>query len=213
MTRPEHSTTVVIFIKAPVPGFAKTRLIPVLGADGAARLAQRMIEDTLATVITARIGPVELCITPAITDLAWREYGFPTEFTISDQGDGDLGARMARAAQRILESGERVLLIGTDCIDMTDELLREAANALDKVDAVLYPAEDGGYVLLGLRRFDETLFTSIAWSTPEVCATTLDRIQALNWSMLVGKTLRDLDEPEDLGLIADYSLDHRVSTS
>lgn len=213
MTSNPNSTSIVIFSKAPIPGFAKTRLIPVLGADGAAQLARRMLEDTIAVAIAARVGPVELCVTPASTDPAWQQFSFPEALRITDQGGGDLGARMARAAQRLIDCGGRVLLIGTDCINMTAELLREAASALDRVDAVLYPAEDGGYVLLGLRRFDAHLFTNIAWSTAEVCSTTLECIQRLNWSLQVGRTLRDLDEPEDLELVSGGDLNHRISIS
>lgn len=194
----DHPTTVVVFAKAPVPGFAKTRLIPALGAEGAAALAHRLLNDTLAMVQSSGIGPAELCAAPDYSDAAWQAVRIPSGIAVTSQGEGDLGERLARAVQRVLNVSDRVLLIGTDGIDLTPALLQQAAAALDKVDAVIYPAQDGGYVLLGLKRFDSTLFTDIAWSTASVCSTTIERIQTLNWSLQVGKTLRDLDEPEDL---------------
>ena len=117
---------------------------------------------------------------------------------LSGQGEGDLGARLARAARRTIEAGERALLIGTDCLELGPERLRAAAAALQTYSAVIYPTADGGYALLGLGRFDPSLFDGIAWSTPSVAAATLARLEALAWTIHVGETLRDVDEPADL---------------
>lgn len=191
-------TRVIVFAKAPLPGFAKTRLIPALGAEGAARLARKMLDATLAVALAARIGPVELCAVPPIADPAWRGIALPAGVEFTAQGDGDLGRRLARAAARSPGGGERALLVGTDCPRMSPAVLREAAGRLREVDAVIHPSADGGYVLLGLARFSPRLFDAIAWSTPTVAATTIARIQALGWSLAVGETLHDIDEPADL---------------
>ena len=191
-------TRIIIFAKAPLPGFAKTRLIPVLGPAGAAKLARRMLHRTLDSAMAAAIGPVELCVTPEIVSTAWLGVDIAQEIEISAQGGGDLGARLARATQRALEYDEAVLLIGTDCVEMSAQLLREAAVALKHKDAVIYPAADGGYALLGLTEFHPSLFDNIAWSTDSVAAETIGRIGQLGWSLEVGALLHDVDEPDDL---------------
>lgn len=189
---------IVVFAKAPQPGRVKTRLIPALGADGAAALAARMLAHTLAVAAEAASGEVELCASPAPDDPAWQGVAVPAALRWSAQGEGDLGARMAGAARRVLGGGGRVLLIGTDCPALNADGLRAAAQALDAADAVIIPSIDGGYVLLGLRRFDPTLFADIAWSTSGVAAETLARLRALGWTHRVLPALHDIDLPEDL---------------
>lgn len=191
-------TRIIIFAKAPLAGFAKTRLIPALGPEGAAKLARRMLHQTLTSAVGAAVGPVELCVTPVITSPAWLGVDVPQEVEVSAQGDGDLGARLARAAQRALEQDGTVLLIGTDCVEMSAPLLRKAAAALKCKDAAIYPAADGGYALLGLARFAPSLFEDIAWSTDSVAFETIGRIGQLGWTLEVGAPLHDIDESYDL---------------
>jgi rSAM/selenodomain-associated transferase 1 len=187
-------TRIVIFAKQPVPGRVKTRLIPALGELGAAKVARRMLDWTVRQARETGLA-VELCGDPDPT--LWYKPRLGLDLT--PQGEGDLGARLARAARRVLAQGP-ALLIGGDCPELGRPRLAAAAAALDTHDAVLHPARDGGYALLGLRRFEPSLFTAIAWSTAQVAAQTLARIEALGWSLHVGETLRDVDEPEDLPL-------------
>ncbi len=189
---------IVIFAKAPLPGQVKTRLVPALGEAGAARLAACMLDLALEQARSADVGPVELCMSPAPGSAEWAGIPLPPGVETSDQGAGDLGARMARAARRTLARGERVLLTGTDCPDLTAARLRIAAVRLSGHDAVMHPAEDGGYPLLGLRAFDASLFENVPWSTPVVADLTLARLAALGRRVWVGETLRDIDEPADL---------------
>jgi rSAM/selenodomain-associated transferase 1 len=189
---------IVIFAKAPLPGFAKTRLIPALGAQGAAALARRMLAHALNEASAARVGPVELCVTPSAADPAWQTLAVADAVQRSDQGEGDLGQRLARAAQRVIDGGEAVLLIGTDCPQLTAARLRQAAATLQRSDATLFPTADGGYVLLGLNRFAPSLFADIAWSTGSVAFETLCRLQQLGWSVHSHAMLHDIDEPADL---------------
>lgn len=193
-------TRIVIFAKAPVPGKVKTRLIPALGAEGAASLAQRMLAETVAQAIAAGLGEPELCATPHPDGVEWAPY-LPAGVRVTDQGEDDLGERLARAARRVIASGEAVMLIGTDCPALNAERLRAAASALATHDAVMHPTEDGGYALLGLTRFDPSVFAGIAWSTDTVADDTRAGIAALGWSLFVGDTLRDIDEPADLELL------------
>jgi rSAM/selenodomain-associated transferase 1 len=196
------ATRILIFAKAPVPGRVKTRLMLALGAAGAARLARRLLDHTLEQATLAAIGPVELCASPAVTHPDWAGQVLPPDLATSDQGEGDLGARLARAARRNLDSGgdagRRVLLIGTDCPALSALHLREAAAALADHEAALVPARDGGYVLLGLRAFHPSLFSDLPWSTAAVAELTLARIEALSWQVWVGAELQDVDEPADL---------------
>jgi len=196
-------TRIVIFAKAPVAGLAKTRLIPALGAEGAARLARRMLLHTLREASAAAVGPVELCVTPHPSDPAWQ--GFPPLEGVcwTEQVAGDLGVRMADAARRASAVGEPVLLIGTDCPQLDATHLRRATELLHDSDAVLYPTFDGGYVLLGLRRFDPRPFEQIPWSTAEVADRTIERVRELGWSLTVGGMLHDIDEPIDLRWLPD----------
>jgi rSAM/selenodomain-associated transferase 1 len=191
-------TRIVVFAKAPQPGSAKTRLILALGADQSARLAEQLLQHTIANALAAEVGAVELCVTPALTDPAWRTLTLPTQLEFSEQGEGDLGERLARAAQRRIERGEAVMLVGTDCPELTAQRLQAAAMALASHDAVIHPTADGGYALLGLRRFHHRLFQGIAWSTDAVCRATLGRCDELGWSVRVAEVLHDIDLPEDL---------------
>lgn len=192
------ATRIIIFAKAPVAGRAKTRLSPALGTEGAARLAQRMLVHTAANAVDAALGVVELCAAPSIADPAWPAHALPAGLQWSEQGEGDLGARMSRAAARALADGTPVLLIGTDCPALDPQILRHAAQALLDHDAVLIPSTDGGYVLLGLKRFDPALFSDMPWSTSAVAAETLRRIRDAGWSVCALATEHDIDEAADL---------------
>ncbi|HYG47626.1 MAG TPA: TIGR04282 family arsenosugar biosynthesis glycosyltransferase [Allosphingosinicella sp.] len=185
-------TRIVIFAKAPVPGRVKTRLIPALGAEGAAKLAARMLAGTVAEALATGLA-VELCGEPDAA--SWHEAR--AGLALTAQGEGDLGERLARAAERVL-ADEPVLLIGADCPELDRARLQGAAAALETRDAVIHPAHDGGYALLGLGRFDRSLFEGIEWSTATVAERTMRKIEALGWSLRVGQTLRDIDAPGDL---------------
>lgn len=195
---PMKKFRIIIFAKAPKPGYAKTRLIPALGEQGAAALARQMLLRTMQEALEADIGTVELCVTPSIDDAAWHEIEVPPGIAISEQCDGDLGARMARVAHRGIAQGESVILIGTDCVEISASLLREAARSLLDHDTVIHCTMDGGYALLGLNKFNHFLFGSMPWSTDAVASNTLSRIGQLGWSVRVGQMLHDVDEPQDL---------------
>jgi uncharacterized protein len=190
------SCRILVFAKAPVAGKVKTRLIPALGPEGAARLAAKMLDHVLVEAGRAGVGPVELCTDPKPDDPVWNPYRDKADKLVS-QGDGDLGARLERCARQASAHG-KIIMIGSDCPELDRSRLRAAAEWLDQVDAVIHPAADGGYVLLGLGRFDPSLFADIAWSTGRVAEQTIDRIRSLSWSLHVGETLHDVDEPEDL---------------
>lgn len=189
---------IIIFAKAPVAGRVKTRLIPALGAEGAAELARKMLERTVEEALAAGLGTPELCVDPDPSHADWTRIAAANVCGLSFQGEGDLGERLERAAARALARFGSVLLIGTDCPDVDRTVLRQLASDLQSHDAAICPAEDGGYVALGLTKFDPSLFRGIAWSTSSVAQETIQRIEELGWTLAVGPTLRDIDTAEDL---------------
>lgn len=192
---------IVLIAKAPLAGYCKTRLIPALGPDGAAALAAQMLRHVAQTAVDAQVGPVEICAAPTAIHPLWHTLRLPAQLAWTEQGEGDLGQRMARAAGRTLARGETVLLIGSDCPALTVSHLRNAAQATQRGAAALIPACDGGYVLLGLPHMLPALFADMPWSTPDVARITLERMAAARMPVQVGDALHDVDEPSDLAFL------------
>jgi rSAM/selenodomain-associated transferase 1 len=191
-------TRLLIFTKAPRPGAVKTRLIALLGEQGAAALHARLVRRALATARAADIGPIELHCAPDCDDPFLRfcsgYYGVP----LVPQVDGDLGARMARAFEQVFGGARHAILMGTDCPALTAGHLRAARRALvTGVEAVFVPAEDGGYALIGLTRCDRRIFAGIAWGEDRVMNQTRNRLSELGWRWRELETLWDVDRPED----------------
>lgn len=197
---------VAILARAPIPGQAKTRLIPAIGADGAARLQRWLLQRTVAMALVADVGPVTLWCTgdPSHPDFAvCRAYG---PVVVRNQPDGDLGQRMLTALR---ESGtpNGVLVIGTDCPAMSASHLRDAAERLQHHDAVVTPAEDGGYVLIGMHEPLASAFENVDWGSDRVMAQTRERLKASGASWDEPATLWDVDRPEDLSRLFALSSD------
>jgi rSAM/selenodomain-associated transferase 1 len=187
---------VAVLAKAPLAGFAKTRLVPALGAEGAGLFQARLIEHAVATACAAAIGPVTLWATPDAAHPIFQAIRARFPVALARQSDGDLGARLPAA---IAAAGGPALAIGTDCPALTSDHLRMAADVLrGGADAVVVPAEDGGYVLIGTRQPRPALFDAIPWSTPEVMAQTRTRLRALGLTWQEPLTLWDVDVPADL---------------
>lgn len=207
MTSSPDGAAVIVFARAPQPGAVKTRLIPLLGPEGAAALHVRLVKHALATARAAAFGNVELHCAPDAEDAFFRSCGKHYGVGLAPQAAGDLGARMLAAFETALAAHSRVLLIGSDCPALTARDLRQAERALrEGHDAVLVPAEDGGYVLIGLARCDARLFEGIAWSGAGVMAETRTRLATLNWRWHELETLWDVDRPEDYARLMDSGL-------
>ncbi|MDF1588552.1 MAG: TIGR04282 family arsenosugar biosynthesis glycosyltransferase [Gammaproteobacteria bacterium] len=191
--------------KAPLPGLCKTRLIPVLGQEGAAALARQMLANTIDIALKSAVGQVECCITPSpefLPDLVTR---YPPELSWSKQVDGDLGMKMAAIVSRVIDQGQSVILIGTDCPGLTTLHIQNAAQWLQHGDASLIPVEDGGYCLIGLNHYAAELFSTMPWSTDKVAEITRQRIVDLGWRLFETESLFDIDLPADLSrLQPDY---------
>lgn len=191
------SACIAVFAKAPQPGLAKTRLIPLLGAKGAATLQKLLIARALATANASGIGQVTLCCAPSADHPLLEQAAASAGAARTLQCDGDLGRRMHAAADTALARFSRVIIIGTDCPALTPAALREAARALADHDAVVMPAEDGGYVLIGLRRNDARVFADIEWGGAGVMAATRRNLAALGWRWREMNASWDVDQPAD----------------
>jgi len=187
---------IAVLAKAPVPGLAKTRLAPALGDDGAAALQERLTARAVATACAAETGPVTLWATPDPSHASFRALAERYPIALATQPDGDLGARMLTA---IRAANGPTLVIGTDCPALApDHLLAAATHLRNGIDAVLIPADDGGYVLIGMRKPQPAPFADMTWSTDTVAAETRRRMARLNLSWREPARLWDVDRPEDL---------------
>ena len=196
---------ILVFAKAPTPGEAKTRLIPRLGAQGAAALQAWLIERTLATAAAARLGPVELWCAPDRAHPFFAGCSQRHAVALADQGSGDLGERMQRALDRATRTGIPALLVGCDCPALSVDDLRAALEALEKeaIDMVFVPAEDGGYVLVGAKHATAAIFAGVDWGTGQVMAQTRERLRrnGSRWTELGSRW--DLDRPADYDRLVD----------
>lgn len=179
--------TVRLFIRFPTAGVANTRLIPAVGAEGAAEVHRRLVNRTIATVRAAGL-PLVLHITGATRQ---RFVDWLGEIETVEQGEGDLGERLARVPAPSI-------LLGADIPDLTPDHLRAAVEALEDVPVVVGPAVDGGYYLLGFRAAMPFLFDAMPWGTDSVFAETVRRLDAREVEHRLLDPLDDCDRPEDL---------------
>jgi rSAM/selenodomain-associated transferase 2/rSAM/selenodomain-associated transferase 1 len=197
-TAPENQ--LIVMTRLPCEGRNKTRLIPALGAAGAARF-----HDELARHAIGRAS--SFCMTFSNARLVVRLDGGSTregkdwlgECDCRVQGDGDLGARMRRAAgEAFAEGASRVLIIGTDCPSMDESILTKAFDALEQDDLVYGPAHDGGYYLIGMSKACDEVFDGIGWGGGEVLNQSLAAAGKVGSSVAMLDPLADVDFPDDL---------------
>jgi len=187
-------TAIALMAKAPLPGLAKTRLAPRLGAAGAAALAARLLDHAVAQAVAAALGPVTLWAAPDASHASFTRLRDTHGITLRVQPEGDLGARM----QAVFEHQAPLLLMGTDAPALDAATLRAAAAALRSHDAVFVPAHDGGYALIGLRQVQPALFDAMPWSTAQVMALTRQRLADADLRHAELPPVHDIDEPADL---------------
>jgi len=205
-SRESTRASVIVFARAPKPGEVKTRLVPVLGAEGAARLHARMAEKALRTASQVA-DAVELHCAPRARHLFFERARRRFGAVLRTQKGGDLGQRMQGALRTALRRRRHVVLIGSDCPDLQARDLAAALRALRAgADAVFAPAQDGGYALIGLRRVSDRLFAGVDWGSPDVMAQTRTRLRALGWRWKELRTVWDVDRPEDVARLRESGL-------
>ncbi len=192
----------IIFSRYPEAGRSKTRLIPALGASGAARLHEEITRHTLRTATElVHDYPVQVEVHFAGGDEGLMRQVFGGDFYYRPQVAGDLGQKMQTAMEGALqERASGVIVIGTDCPDLTAPRLRQAFKALRTWELVLGPAYDGGYYLIGCRCVWPELFADIPWGTDQVLARTLAAARYVGLKPFLLETLPDVDRPEDLSI-------------
>ena len=189
-----------LFTRYPLPGKAKTRLIPALGPEGAARLSRRMAEHALS-VARAACTPGSLFLTVCCTDARLRDFSawLGKDLTMLDQPPGNIGERMQAVFKQAFERGTPgALLVGSDLPELTADILLQARDALSTHDLVLGPAADGGYYLIGMKRYHPELFREIDWGSSCVAEQTRAVAARLNLMLAEVPKLNDIDRPEDL---------------
>ena len=198
--------SLIVFTRYPEPGKAKTRLIPVLGEDGASNLHRQMTEHTLSQVRelqSDRATRVEVYFTGG--DQLLMQDWLGTDIIYQPQGEGDLGQRMKSAFQTAFAAGmEGVAIVGTDCPGLDAKIMGQAFEQLNGHDLVLGPATDGGYYLIGLRRVIPELFAGINWGTSQVREKTVAIAISLGLAVAYLPPLFDVDRPEDLAKVTSF---------
>lgn len=189
----------MVFAKAPLPGEVKSRLTPFLGTSRTLSLYEWMVLHCLSTAAHSKVAPVELWCAPSPAHPFFQRCAEEFNIRLKPQIRGDIGMRMADAFQKALQAVSFALLLGTDCPSVRKEDLREAAISLRHgTDAAFIPVEDGGYCLIGLRRYAPELFSGIAWGTDSVWEETRGRLRALHWTWRELPLRWDVDRVQDV---------------
>jgi rSAM/selenodomain-associated transferase 1 len=200
-----------IFTRYPEPGQAKTRLIDALGEDGAAALQKKLTEETVQKIDQLlKTSTIEPVIYFEGGDLVSMQKWLGPDRRYKQQTDGDLGEKLTEAFDDAFAAGaQRVVTIGCDCPGLSKDHIYRAFDALYLKDLVLGPATDGGYYLIGLKRPLDELFKNIPWGTDKVLETTVSLAQQLCVTFEILEELYDVDRPEDLKHIDNYTSPQR----
>jgi len=201
------------FAKAPEAGKVKTRMASCLNADQCAELHSALVAQVFQNLRQAQLCPQQLWVTDGPGHPFFQMLIEGESVSIQRQVDGDLGGRLAAATRQVLEQPavSGILLVGSDCPAMDRKYLLSAIDALvSGQDAVIGPASDGGYVLLGLSRYEPSLFDNIDWGTARVAEQTRLAMDRLDWRYVELEVLPDIDRPEDLQRLADSSYSRQL---
>jgi len=190
---------IIVFAKAPVAGEVKTRLVPPLKPEQAALLHQKLVTRTLKMVTKTSIAPVFLYCSPDDEHAFFQQCKNDHVLQTARQEGSDLGERMLHALKSTLEEYRYVILIGTDCPSMTQKYLEDAIQRLRAgSDLVIGPAQDGGYVLIGMKQAHGELFSDLLWGGDTVFSLTMEKAMLSGLEVSILDSLQDIDRPEDL---------------
>jgi rSAM/selenodomain-associated transferase 1 len=198
MTSRVQGRCLLVFARDPQPGRVKTRLVPSLGVELATALYRQMLLDTLGIAARTGVEKRELWVDRGNPDAGLVRAARDADMPVRIQSGVDLGMRMHRAFAAALPACRSAVLIGSDCPEYDSHYIENAFAMLERHDAVIGPAADGGYVLIGLNWPQPGLFSNIAWGGDRVLDETRRRLRSLvlDWHEL--PTLRDIDQPADL---------------
>ena len=199
---------VMVFARAPVAGECKTRLIPALGAVGAAQLQRNLARHVLGIARAWREGhadaKVELWCAPDAKHSFFAECARDFDVSLHEQADGDLGARMWLALVEARRAGRMPVLIGTDCPWLDAAALDSLFAALVRHDCAFIAAEDGGYVAVGMARAVPELFAGVNWGSRQVMRQTQERAHRGGATLAETGRLPDVDVPADLARLRTH---------
>ena len=186
-----------IFTKAPIKGQVKTRLVDCLSADQIINLYRKMLHEVITTALDSKICPVELRVALDANHDFFLPY-IERGVTIKAQSKGDLGQRLATAFEERLDEREFVIAIGGDCVSIDSKYLLGAAKILSgRQEVVIGPAEDGGYVLMGMKHFIPDVFQDIPWGGESVLSSSIQKLEQLHIPYELLDLAWDVDTPED----------------
>ena len=183
----------IIFIKNPELGKAKTRIAKTMGDEKALSIYKELLQHTLDTTLKVDCHRNLFYSAHVNKEDQWSEKDFLKQLQI----EGGLGDKIRDAFQRVMKTADSCLIIGSDCGDMSEDILNQAFTALQSHDVVLGPTFDGGYYLLGVSKPDLELFDGVAWSTETVYDQTIEKVKAANATYFELPKLHDIDYEED----------------
>lgn len=189
---------VLVFSRAPVAGEVKTRLVPYIDKHAAADLQRELVHDRLEMLIASKLSEVQLWCSPDTSHPFFSECAERYGITLKAQSGSDLGERMSNASRELLQDYNKVVIIGTDAPALGSDMIDQAIGELDNHDAVFVPAEDGGYVLIGMTTHHDALLADISWGTGRVLQQTINNLEQLGLRYSLLEQCWDIDRPEDL---------------
>lgn len=185
----------IIFARNPVRGKVKTRLAATMGDDKALSIYQSLLEHTVQITQQLPCDPYVFYADGISLNDIWSD----DRYLKKNQEGKDLGQRMLHAFDTLFQQGyQKIIIIGTDCFELSSSILLDAFTVLDEKQVVIGPSEDGGYYLLGMRQFFPFLFEEKAWSTDTVCSSTIQQLEIQNICYEILPILNDIDTEDDL---------------
>jgi len=190
---------IIVFCKSPIAGQVKTRLMPQLSADQATQVHRELTLRVLSTLSVAKLCPIQLWCSPDTSDPFFTECAEQYALSLHRQQGNDLGERMHNAISQSLAKSDRVLLIGCDCPSLTIDDFAFSLNQLQNDhDVVFSPAEDGGYVMVGMKKPQDLLFTNMTWGHENVLSTSYERVHKAGLNLIETRRHWDVDTFKDL---------------
>lgn len=193
------SDAIIIFIKNPIPGKTKTRLARTLGNTKALEIYHSLCKITRRQVEKLDIDRLLFYSDEVTNNDEWDTAKYQKNI----QSGVELGARMENAFTHVFTSAGKACIIGSDCPEISSQIINEAFERLNHFDFVIGPSTDGGYYLLGMRELNTSVFHGIEWSTSSVLVQTIAEIKKLNKTFFLLEELTDIDEEKDWQLFKD----------